>query len=119
VADDSPIEELSMSRDISEPDWKVFRKLREIALERFCQRIVSEIECVAADTTKTAHDRYLAIFELIHQRNEDVAAAFDNPRRSAALLQLACIQSHKLLTDDEMSPFSNDIREAVKRILSL
>jgi hypothetical protein len=108
-----------VSRDISEPDWKVFRKLRELALDRFCQRILAEIDHIGADTSKTAHERYLAIFELIHERNEDVAAAFDNPRRSAAFLQLVCIQSHKLLTDDEMSQFSNDIREAVKRALAL
>ena len=103
-----------MSREISEPDWKVFRRLREIALERFCQRVLSEITCVAADTSKSAHERYLAVFKLITQRDEHLASAFDNPRRSAALLQLLCIQSHKLLTDDEMSQFSAETREAVK-----
>jgi hypothetical protein len=108
-----------MSREISEPDWKVFRKCREIALDRFCQRILLELDRVTADTSKSAHERYLAVFELLRERNEDVAAAFDNPRRSAAFLQLVCIQSHKLLTDDEMSQFSSDIREAVKRALTL
>ena len=27
-----------MSRQFNEPDWKVLRELRPIALERFCQR---------------------------------------------------------------------------------
>jgi hypothetical protein len=29
--------------DIKESDWKVFRKLRELALERFCQRVLEEV----------------------------------------------------------------------------
>jgi hypothetical protein len=30
--------------DFPESDWKVFRELREVALDRFCRRVLEEIE---------------------------------------------------------------------------
>ena len=67
---------------ISEPDWKLFRRLQPVALDRFCQKILTEIEGIAADTNKTHHERYLAIYERIRQRDKELAAAFDDLRRS-------------------------------------
>ena len=32
-----------MSRQIPERDWKLFRKVREAALERYCERVLREI----------------------------------------------------------------------------
>jgi hypothetical protein len=103
-----------MTRTISEPDWKLFRQLQGIALDRFCQRVLAEIERLASDTSKTSHERYLAIYERIHQRDRELADAFNNPRRSTAWVQLACIQSHELLSEEEMSRFSTETREVVR-----
>ena len=36
-------------RDIKESDWKVFKRLRELALERFCERILGEIAGISSD----------------------------------------------------------------------
>jgi hypothetical protein len=49
------------SHGISEADWKVFRRLRPIALERFCERVLSEIGQTASESGKGAHERYLAL----------------------------------------------------------
>jgi hypothetical protein len=106
--------EFDMAHTISEPDWKLFRKLREIALDRFCQRVLAEVESLTVDNTKTAHERYLAVFRLIERRDRELATLFDNPRRSAALQQLVSIQSHSLLTEDEMSRFSPETRAVVQ-----
>ena len=32
-----------MQRTISESDWKLFRQLHALALERFCERVLSEV----------------------------------------------------------------------------
>lgn len=101
-----------------ESDWKVFRRLHAIALERFCERVLSELARLASDDSKTNHDRYLAVFKLVHERNAELADAFDNPRRSTAVQQLACIQSHELLTEEEISHFSPEIRDSVQSILA-
>jgi hypothetical protein len=103
-----------MLRSISEADWKVFRQLRVVALERFCERALAEVGGKAAEADKTAHERYLAVFRLLERRDRELADAFNGARRSAALLQLAHIQSHGLLTAEEMGRFSPETREAVQ-----
>jgi hypothetical protein len=95
-----------MTRSILEADWKVFRALSLIALDRFCHRVLSEVAEIASDAGKTNHERYLAVYTLIEKRNEELADAFDDHRRSTALLHLARMRWHKLLTDEEMSRFS-------------
>lgn len=102
-----------MSRSIRESDWKLFRELRPVALERFCERVLGDIVGIAGDRQRTAHQRYLAAFELVRQRDKALAAAFDDPRRSTALLQLALIHSEGLLTEDEFGWFSAEARESV------
>ncbi len=106
-----------MLRGIKESDWKVFRRLREVALERFCQRVLAEMKYAASEPEKTSHQRYLAVWKVMNDRNDELAAAFDNPRRSAALEQLMLMRSHKLLTDEEMTQFSDEMREVVKMVL--
>src|SRR5262245_8594341 len=108
-----------MLRDISEPDWKVFRQLHAIALERFCERALAEIADVISSGKQSSHERYLAVFKLIQRRDKEIANAFNDPRRSAALEQLVCVQGHGLLTDEEMSRFSDETREFVQGLLDI
>jgi hypothetical protein len=74
-----------MLPSISEADWKVFRQLRPVALERFCERALAEVGRLASDPNKTSHERYLSVFRLIERRDRELADAFDDPRRSTAL----------------------------------
>ncbi|MCI0379212.1 MAG: hypothetical protein L0215_16510 [Gemmataceae bacterium] len=106
-----------MSRTISEADWKVFRQVRQIALERFCERVLFDIVRLASDAKKSSHERYLAVFKLIEERDQELADAFNDPRRSTAFFQLTRIQANELLTDEEMSRFSPETRAAVQSLL--
>src|SRR5262245_45527703 len=73
-------------------DWQVFRELRPLALDRFCLRVLDEVaELSCSDAT--AHKRYLAVFKLIQRRDAELAASFDEPRRSTAVQQLVCLRS--------------------------
>jgi hypothetical protein len=103
-----------MLPSISEADWKVFRQFRVVALERFCRRALEEVSRLASGTDNSAHERYLAVFRLIEQRDRELADAFDAARRSTALRQLALIRSHGLLTEEEMGRFTPETREAVR-----
>jgi hypothetical protein len=38
-----------MAPGIAESDWQLFRKLHAVALERFCARLLNEIETASAD----------------------------------------------------------------------
>lgn len=102
-----------MSREFPERDWKVLRQVHPLALDRFCRRILVEVARLTSDESRGAHERYLALFELIKRRDKELAAAFNDMRRSRASLRLACIQSHGLLTEDELDRLSPETREAV------
>jgi hypothetical protein len=103
-----------MPREIAEADWKVFRQLQPVALERFCQRVLSEAARLASQSDRGSHERYLALFDLLKRRDKEVADAFNNPRRSAALLQLALLRRHELLSDDEFARFGPGARQTVQ-----
>jgi hypothetical protein len=106
-----------MAREISESDWKLFRQLHPVALERFCERVLSEVGRLASDTGKSAHERYVAVFQLLQRRDKELAEAFDDLRRSTAWRQLAIIRSRGLLTEEEFARFSPETRGAVQVFL--
>ncbi len=106
-----------MSHSISEPDWKFFRTLQPIALDRFCQRVLSEIVTLASETNKTNRERYLALYQMVKERDHQIADAFNDNRRSTAVQQLACIHANNLLTENELSRFSPETRRAVQSLL--
>ena len=94
-----------MSRDIPEGDWKVFREIHRVARERFCERVLSEIASASSASDQGAHERYLKVFEIVRDKDKELGALFDNPRRSSALRQLSMIASAGLVTDAELSSF--------------
>lgn len=107
-----------MLRDIKESDWKLLRQMAPIALERFCQRILGELDRLGSDSTKSYHQRYLAIFKILQRRDKELGQAFDDLRRSTALIQLATLYSHDLLTEEEFLRFSPETRGVIELLLS-
>lgn len=97
----------------AESDWKIFKKLRVIALERFSQGILDQSQAVCSKTSLTAHERFGDLYDLIQKQNKEMAAMFDDFRRSTADLRLRLMVMHKLLTGEELSEFSPEMRRAV------
>ena len=100
-----------MARHLPEEDWKLLGRLAPVALERFCDRVLREATAVANAPAKTSHERYRELYKLIKEQDRDLASAFDDHRRSAALVQLARIYSLGLLTEEELGAFSEETRE--------
>ena len=103
-----------MPKDFPERDWKVFREVRAVALERFCQRILSEITRIAKDASTSSHERYLLIYQLVKDRDAEIAAAFNDFRRSTGLRQLAVMHSLDTLSEEELARFSSDLQTSIK-----
>ena len=68
-ASPSPLED-HMSLDIKESDWKIFRQVHETALDRFCQKVLSEVTHLFADTGKSNHERFGSLYGLIKNRDK-------------------------------------------------
>ena len=84
----SRLSEYDSSR-FSERDWKHLRIVHVAALERFCSRVTRQCRDILDDANLTAHERYLRLFRLLRERDEELASAFDDMRRSRAISILA------------------------------
>ena len=108
-----------MNDRIKESDWKLFRDLHQVALNRYCDRVLSEMQYVATDSESSSHERYLQIYQLIHERDKKLARLFDGKSRSKAVWMLAGFRGHDLVTDEEFAAFSQELRDAVAVILQV
>ncbi|MEO8426569.1 MAG: hypothetical protein ABI651_05585 [Verrucomicrobiota bacterium] len=108
------IVDLHMSRDIPERDWKIFRELRQVALERLCDKILSEAKAGIERPGKSSHAKYLTLFKLIEERDDDVARGFNDFRRSTALVQIGIIHSMGLFTGEELRRFSSETIQVIE-----
>jgi hypothetical protein len=102
-----------------ESDWKIFRQLHPIFVERYCQQILDESEGLQRNSSLSAHERFLALHEHFHNRNREVARLFNDPRRSTAAIQLTAIKAEGLVTDEEFSRFTQATQERVAKLPSL
>jgi hypothetical protein len=106
-----------MAHEIAEADWKLLRELKPRALERFCERALAEVSRIVADTSRGTHDRYLQLFRVLDRSDRALSEAFNDLRRSTALMRISMMRSHGLLTDEEFARFSAPTRETVRRLL--
>ena len=93
---------------IPEPDWKVFKRVREHALQRFCEQVLAEAAATCTRPGLSAHERYGELYGLIQDRNRTMALAFDEFRRSTAVDCIRMFRTLELLTDEEIAEFSED-----------
>ena len=105
-----------MLRNVPEPDWRAFRELREVALQRFCERVLGEVVPITNDRSRTHHERYLAVFRLMQDRDEQLAHAFNDPARSRMIVQLAALHMLGLLRAHELERFTQETRSMVESL---
>ncbi len=100
---------------VPERDWKVFKKVHPLALDRFCARCLAEARKALQQSAKSSHEVYLELYKLMQDRDKDVARIFDDYRRSTALFQIAMMEREALLTREEWQEFSDETRESIVR----
>jgi hypothetical protein len=98
---------------IKESDWKLFRQYHPIAVDRFCQRILKDAEAIVSRGDDANHKRYLELYKLVTQKDQDVGRLFNDFRRSTALIQLTLIVSESLLTEEEIAQFSPETQTSI------
>ena len=105
--------------DIAKTDWKIFKELRELALERFCSRVLDDIARIGSDQAKSKHERYLAICRLIQERDREIDPIFDYVRRSTAVSQLCAFRVRELMTEEEFKSLSPELRERIDNLIRI
>jgi hypothetical protein len=106
----------------SERDWTHLCRVHKVALERFCERVLDEAAAISRggrdghDGGRSAHERYLALFRLVHERNAAMAAAFDDLRRSTSLRRLSAMVSLDVVTEEDLAGFQPEVRDAAREL---
>ena len=98
---------------IPEPDWRIFRTLHPIWVNRFCECVNRELIAVLSDPGRNQHDRYLAAYRLIHKRDKQIGHAFDDFRRSTAVFQIAIIRKLDVITNEALERFGQQVRDSL------
>lgn len=100
--------------NIAKSDWKIFKRVRDKALDRFCRKVLEECESICRNEAKSAHERYGTLYGHMQDRNKEMANAFDDFRRSTAVLCLMLMHKYDLLTDEEIREFSDDVQRSLE-----
>ncbi|MGO8702301.1 MAG: hypothetical protein ACLQVA_00680 [Candidatus Brocadiia bacterium] len=95
---------------IAEKDWRVFRELYTSLLDRYCQRVLEKSSSLIGAAGERPHQRYLRLYDFLQNSNDEIAWAFDDPRRSMAFRQIAALHELGLFTDAEILRFSEETR---------
>ncbi len=96
---------------MKESDWKIFKEIKEKAIEEFCTKALTEFRKVIDDESKHVHERYLLNYKLVENRDKQMALLFDGHSRSKAPLQLLAIRGEGLANEELVSKLSNEFRE--------
>ena len=102
-----------MTGGIPERDWRVFRELHPVWIERFCEQVNSELVSRLSDERLSAYERYLKAYRFIVARDRELGEAFNDFRRSTAVIQIRIIRGLGLIRDDELARFSDSTRTFV------
>lgn len=108
-----------MRDQIKESDWKLLSQLKPVVLDRFCKQVLDEITATAAVEEHGAHGRYLGVYKLIRERDDELAHAFNDLRRSTAIWRLGSMRALGVVTDEEFERFSEETQNAVHGMLEL
>ncbi len=98
---------------IEESDWRHLRNLQPVLLDRYCRRILSEVEDLVSKHEDPAHPRYLAMYKLIHDRDRELGGMFNDVRRSNALIRILLLRRNGVFTDDEFSGFGEETKSRI------
>ena len=99
--------------EIPERDWKRWRTLREVALQRYCTKILEGLTKFQSGKD-TAHERYLKLWKYIRKHDRIIGVVFDNPRRSVAYMQMHAALSEGLITRDELQEMSDQTQQLIE-----
>src|SRR4051812_14683241 len=104
-----------MTEHLPEQDWKRWQQLAPTLLNRFCDSVVTKAAGFSTGQS-TGHESFLALYRFVGDSNETIATVFDNRRRSSALLQIAAVVARGMMTDRELTSFSEETQERVRSI---
>ena len=102
-----------MSPEIPESDWKIFKQVHPVALERYCELANEELVAIAVDDARSPVERFHALCDRARQLSLECHETFADFRRSTAKLQLLLMRRLGVLEPEEIARFSPETQTAI------
>lgn len=96
---------------MKESDWKVFKEIKDKAIEKFCKIALSEFREAMDNEDEYIHNRYLLNYKLVQNRDKQMSLLFDGHSRSKAWLQLLAIRGEGLADEELVAKLSDEFRQ--------
>ncbi len=96
---------------MKESDWKVFKEIKEKAIEQFCNKALEEFKGVIEERRGKSQEAYTLLYRSVQDKDKRMALIFDGHSRSKAELQLLAIRSEGLADEKLLSNLSNEFLE--------
>ena len=97
--------------DIKESDWKIFKQIKEKAIEMFCQKALDDFEKVIKNESEHVQARYGKLYTLVRDRDKTMARLFDPHSRSKATRQLIEIREAGFADETLLNQLSKEYLE--------
>jgi hypothetical protein len=104
---------------MKESEWKIFKNLKEICLERYCNKVLEEAQNICELKEKSSHNRYQDLYELVRNRDKELGKAFDGLSRSKADYQLMMMYRMQLIEEGELEEFESETKDNIRRTLKV
>lgn len=93
---------------MKESDWRIFKQIKEKAIELFCNNALTEYEEIIKDKNETSQETYAYLHRLVINRDKQMALLFDGHSISKASLQLLAIRGEGLADETLLKKLSNN-----------
>jgi len=103
---------------IAEKDWKLLRSMKEEKLNHACGEILQQISKEIEFEGNERHNSYLKVWKILNSEDRKICEMFDDLKRSNAILKLVSWKQNGLLTEQEISKFSEQTRSVIEAMES-
>ena len=104
--------------DISKKDWKLFREKLSGWQEKYMEGLVKEYVNFMNDDTKPASDKFWELEKRIKEDKHHPGVIMEM-NKSEAIWDIVRLIRLKVITYDDLSEFSDELQQVVKRILEI
>ena len=104
--------------DISKKDWKLFREKLSDWQEKYMEGLIKEYVNFLNDDTKHASEKFWALEKRIKEDKRHPGVIMELSK-SEAIWDIVYLIRLKVSTYDDLSEFSEELRQEVKRILEM
>lgn len=104
--------------DISKKDWKLFRERLSDWQENYMKGLVKEYVDFLNDDKKPASEKFWELEKRIKEDKRHPGVIMEMSK-SEAIWDIVCLIRLNVITYDDLSEFSDELQQEVKRILEI